>query len=86
MGFDDKVDAYDAGEVIRRYRYKETGLIGQKGETIDSIQYLLNVVVIEIALSSKDHRRYREATGRGESKPPGHAHRTARRVQRRGVL
>ncbi len=47
MGFDATVDAYDAGDsIIVDVAIKETGLfIGQKGETIDAIQYLANVVI-----------------------------------------
>jgi len=63
---------------------KETGLlIGQKGETIDSIQYLLNVVVYEIALSSKDHRRYRGLPAE-ESQKPSRAWRTDRQARPAG--
>jgi spoIIIJ-associated protein len=47
MGFDATVDVYDAGDAIAvDVVTKETGLfIGQKGETIDSIQYVLNAAV-----------------------------------------
>lgn len=85
MGFDATVDAYDAGEVIRvDIGTKETGLlIGQKGETIDSIQYLINVVVYKerpfikrITLDTEGYRQRRVEALQGM------AHRTARRAQR----
>lgn len=85
MGFDATVDAYDAGEVIRvDVATKETGLlIGQKGETIDSIQYLLNVAVYKnrpfIKRIIVDTEGYRQ---RRVEAIQGMAHRTARRVQR----
>lgn len=85
MGFDAMVDAYDAGEVVRvDIATKETGLlIGQKGETIDSIQYLLNVAVYRdrpfvkrIVVDTEGYRQRRVEALQGM------AHRTARRVQR----
>lgn len=85
MGFDATVDAYDAGEVIKvDIATKETGLlIGQKGETIDAIQYLLNVVVYKdrqfLKRITVDTEGYRQ---RRVEALQGMAHRTARRVQR----
>jgi spoIIIJ-associated protein len=85
MGFDATVDAYDAGESIKvDVATKETGLfIGQKGETIDAIQYLLNVAVYKVHPFSKriivDSEGYRQ---RRVEAIQGMAHRTARRVMR----
>ena len=85
MGLNATVDAYDAGDVIAvDVATKETGLfIGQKGETIDAIQYLLNVAVYKnrpfvkrIVVDSEGYRQRRiEAI-------QGMAHRTARRALR----
>ena len=85
MGLDATVDAYDAGDVIAvDVATKETGLfIGQKGETIDAIQYLLNVAIYKnrpfakrIVVDSEGYRQRRiEAI-------QGMAHRTARRALR----
>ena len=85
MGLDATVDAYDAGDVIAvDVATKETGLfIGQKGETIDAIQYLLNVAIYKnrpfakrIVVDSEGYRKRRiEAI-------QGMAHRTARRALR----
>jgi len=85
MGLDATVDAYDAGDVITvDVSTEETGLfIGQKGETIDAIQYLLNVAVYKnhpfvkrIVVDSEGYRKRRiEAI-------QGMAHRTARRALR----
>ncbi len=87
MGLDARVDAYDAGEVIAvDVALEETGLfIGQKGETIDAIQYLTNVsaykdrdFVKKIVLDSQGYRQRRvEAL-------EGMAHRAARRAARDG--
>ena len=85
MGFDATVDAYDAGEVIQvDIGTKETGLlIGQKGETIDSIQYLANVAVYRerpfIKRITVDTEGYRQ---RRVEALQGMAHRSARRAQR----
>ena len=85
MGFDATVDTYDAGDVIAvDVATKETGLfIGQKGETIDAIQYLLNVAVYKdrpflkkIVIDSQGYRQRRVEAIQGM------AHRTARRVLR----
>lgn len=85
MGIDATIDAYDAGDAIAvDVATKETGLlIGQKGETIDAIQYLLNVAVYKnrpfakrIVVDSEGYRQRRiEAI-------QGMAHRTARRAVR----
>ena len=85
MGFDARVDAYDTGDVvIVDVATKETGLfIGQKGETIDAVQYLLNVAIYKdrpfvkrIVVDSEGYRQRRiEAI-------QGMAHRTARRASR----
>lgn len=85
MGFEARTDVYDAGEVIAvDVTTRETGLcIGQKGETIDALQYLVNVAIYKdrpflkrIVLDSEGYRQRRiEAI-------QGMAHRTARRVVR----
>jgi spoIIIJ-associated protein len=85
MGLNATVDAYDAGDVIAvDVATKETGLfIGQKGETIDAIQYLLNVAIYKnrpfvkrIVVDTGGYRQRRiEAI-------QGMAHRTARRALR----
>ncbi len=85
MGIDARVDVYDAGEYIAvDVAVEETGLfIGQKGETIDALQYLLNVTMYKnreylkrIVIDSEGYRQRRiEAI-------QGMAHRTARRVAR----
>lgn len=85
MGLDATVDAYDAGEVVAvDVATKETGLfIGQKGETIDAIQYLVNVAVYKnrpfvkrIVVDSEGYRQRRVEAIQGM------AHRTARRALR----
>jgi spoIIIJ-associated protein len=85
MGIEATIDAHDAGDAIAvDVITKETGLfIGQKGETIDAIQYLLNVAVYKnrpfakrIVVDSEGYRQRRiEAI-------QGMAHRTARRAVR----
>lgn len=85
MGLHATIDAYDAGDVIYvDVATKETGLfIGQKGETIDAIQYLLNVVTYKNRPFSKrivvDSEGYRQ---RRIEAIQGMAHRTARRATR----
>ena len=85
MGFDGMVDAYDAEEVIRvNFATVQTGLlIGQKGETIDAVQYLLNLAVYKDRPFLKrivaDTEGYRQ---RRVEAIQGMAHRTARRAQR----
>jgi spoIIIJ-associated protein len=85
MGLDATVDAYDMGNVIAvDVATRETGLfIGQKGETIDAIQYLLNVAVYKdrpfvkrIVVDSEGYRQRRVEAIQGM------AHRTARRALR----
>jgi spoIIIJ-associated protein len=85
MGFDATVDVYDAGDTIAvDVATKETGLfIGQKGETIDSIQYLLNAAVYKdrpfvkrIIVDSEGYRQRRVEAIQGM------AHRIARRAVR----
>lgn len=87
MGLDATVDAYDSGEVISvDVATEETGLfIGQKGETIDAIQYLLNVTIYKnrpfakrIVVDSEGYRQRRVEAIQGM------AHRTARRALREG--
>jgi len=84
-GFDATVDAYDAGEVITvDVATKETGLlIGQKGETIDAIQHLLNISVYRdrpfVKRMIVDSEGYRQ---RRVEALQGMAHRTARRALR----
>lgn len=87
MGLDATVDAYDSGEVISvDVATEETGLfIGQKGETIDAIQYLLNVAIYKnrpfakrIVVDSEGYRQRRVEAIQGM------AHRTARRALREG--
>lgn len=85
MGIDGRVDVYDAGDYIAAdVNAVETGLfIGQKGETIDSLQYLVNVAMAKrhgftkrIILDSEGYRQRRiEAL-------QGMAHRSARRALR----
>ena len=85
MGINATIDVHNAGDAIAvDVITKETGLfIGQKGETIDAIQYLLNVVVYKdhpfakrIVVDSEGYRQRRiEAI-------QGMAHRTARRAVR----
>ncbi len=85
MSFDATVDAHDSGdEIVVDVVTEEAGLfIGQKGETIDAIQHLLNVVVHRkrpfakrIVVDSEGYRQRRiEAL-------QGMAHRTARRALR----
>jgi spoIIIJ-associated protein len=85
MGFDGMVDAYDAEEVIQvDFATGQTGLlIGQKGETIDAVQYLLNLAVYKdrpfIKRIVADTEGYRQ---RRVEAIQGMAHRTARRAQR----
>lgn len=85
MGFEATVDTYDGGDsVVVDVATKEVGLfIGQKGETIDAVQYLVNVSVYRerpfvkrIVVDSEGYRQRRiEAI-------QGMAHRMARRAVR----
>ena len=85
MGLHATVNAYDAGDTIYvDVDTKETGLfIGQKGETIDAIQYLLNVATYKNHPFSKrivvDSEGYRQ---RRVEAIQGMAHRIARRAMR----
>ena len=85
MGLDATVDAHDAGDaLVVEVATKETGLfIGQKGETIDAIQYLLNVAIYKdrpfvkrLLVDSEGYRQRRVEAIQGM------AHRTARRAVR----
>jgi spoIIIJ-associated protein len=87
MGFDARVDVYDADEFIAvDVLPGDPGLfIGQKGETIDALQHLLNIsayrereFVKRIVLDSEGYRQRRiEAV-------QGMAHRMARKAHREG--
>lgn len=85
MGFDATVDAYDAGEVIKvDISTGETGLlIGQKGETIDAVERIINLVIYKnrpfLKRITVDTEGYRQ---RRVEALQGMAHRTARRAQR----
>jgi len=82
---DARLDIYDAGEFVAvDVATEEAGLfIGQKGETIDALQYLLNVAVYRdrpfakrITLDSEGYRQRRTEALQGM------AHRSARRAAR----
>ncbi len=85
MGFESRIDVYDAGSFIATdVTSDNTALfIGQKGETIDALQYLINTAVYRkrpflkrIVLDAEGYRQRRiEAI-------QGMAHRTARRAVR----
>jgi len=87
MGFESRIDVYDAGGFIAvDVASDSTGLfIGQKGETIDAVQYLVNAAVYRkrpfvkrIVLDAEGYRQRRiEAI-------QGIAHRTARKAVREG--
>lgn len=85
MGLDATIDAYEAGDVIAvDVATKETGLfVGRKGETIDAVQYLSNVVVYKNRIFTKkivvDSEGYRQ---RRVEALQGMAHRAARRALR----
>lgn len=85
MDVDARIDTYDAGDVIAvDIASEETGLIiGQKGETIDALQLLVNVAAYKdhefskrIVLDSEGYRQRRVEAIQGM------AHRTARKVVR----
>jgi spoIIIJ-associated protein len=85
IGLDARIDVYDAGEFIAvDVASGQAGLfIGQKGETIDALQYLVNVAtyksrafVKRIVLDSEGYRQRRVEAIQGM------AHRTARRAVR----
>lgn len=87
MGFDARVDVYDTEEFVAvDVSPGDPGLfIGQKGETIDALQHLINISVYKerefvkrIVLDSEGYRQRRiEAV-------EGMAHRMARRATREG--
>lgn len=85
MGFEGRVDVYDAGDFIAAdVAPDHTALfIGQKGETIDALQYLVNAIVYRKRQYSKrvilDAEGYRQ---RRVEALQGMAHRTARRAVR----
>lgn len=85
MGLDSRVDVYDTGDYIAvDISTDHTALlIGQKGETIDSLQYLVNASVYRdreflkrIVLDSEGYRQRRVEAIQGM------AHRTARKSVR----
>lgn len=85
MGFDARIDVYDASEFIAlNVTTGETGLfIGQKGETIDALQYLLNVAIYKdrdyfkrVIVDSEGYRQRRVEAVQGM------AHRMARKAVR----
>lgn len=87
MGFEPKVDVYDAGDYVAvDVTPDNTALfIGQKGETIDAVQYLVNAAVYRerpfvkrVVLDAEGYRQRRVEAVQGL------AHRTARRVIREG--
>lgn len=87
MAFDGEVYVRDAGEVVAvDIESEDAGLlIGQKGETIDAVQYLVNVAIYHEHPDAKkvvlDCGGYRE---RRIKAVQGMAHRTAKRVLREG--
>lgn len=85
MGFEARVEVYDAGGFIAAdVAPDNTGLfIGQKGETIDALQYLVNVAAFRdrpffkrVVLDAEGYRQRRVEALQGM------AHRTARRAVR----
>ena len=87
MGFEARVDVYDAGGFVAAdVAPDNTALfIGQKGETIDALQYLVNAGInknrttrARIVLDAEGYRQRRVEALQGM------AHRTARRVIREG--
>ncbi len=87
MGFEARVDVYDAGGFVAAdVAADNTALfIGQKGETIDALQYLVNAGInknrtarARIVLDAEGYRQRRVEALQGM------AHRTARRVVREG--
>ena len=90
MGFESRIDVYDAGGFVAvDVASDNTALfIGQKGETIDSLQYLVNSAIYRkrpfvkrIVLDAEGYRQRRVEAIQGI------AHRTARRAirERRSV-
>lgn len=87
MGFGSRVDVYDAGDFIAADVVpNNTALfIGQKGETIDALQYLINAGIYKgrpfqkrVVLDAEGYRQRRVEAIQGM------AHRTARRAIREG--
>ncbi len=87
MGFEAKIDVYDAGGFVAvDVSPDNTALfIGQKGETIDALQYLINASLnkgrtsrARIVLDAEGYRQRRVEAIQGM------AHRTARRALREG--
>ncbi len=85
MGFEARVEVYDAGGFVAVDVFTEdTALfIGQKGETIDALQYLINASVnrtrtsrVRIALDAEGYRQRRVEALQGM------AHRSARKALR----
>ena len=85
MGFEARVEVYDAGGFIAAdVAPDNTALfIGQKGETIDALQYLINVAAFRerrffkrVVLDAEGYRQRRVEAIQGM------AHRTARRAAR----
>ncbi len=85
MGFDARVDVYDAGGYVAvDVAPDNTALfIGQKGETIDALQYLINAGInkqrtsrVRIVLDAEGYRQRRVEALQGM------AHRTARKALR----
>jgi spoIIIJ-associated protein len=85
MDFEARVEVYDAGGFIAAdVAPDNTGLfIGQKGETIDALQYLVNVAAFRdrpffkrVVLDAEGYRQRRVEALQGM------AHRTARRAVR----
>jgi spoIIIJ-associated protein len=90
MGFESRIDVYDAGGFVAvDVTSDNTALfIGQKGETIDALQYLVNAAIYRkhpfvkrIVLDAEGYRQRRVEAIQGI------AHRTARRAirERRSV-
>ena len=85
MGFESRIEVYDAGGFIAAdVAPDNTALfIGQKGETIDALQYLVNVAAFKerpffkrVVLDAEGYRQRRVEAIQGM------AHRTARRAVR----
>lgn len=85
MGFDARLDVYDAGGFVAAdVAPDNTALfIGQKGETIDALQYLVNASVnrtrtsrVRVVLDAEGYRQRRVEALQGM------AHRTARKALR----
>lgn len=85
MGFDARVDVYDAGGFVAAdVAPDNTALfIGQKGETIDALQYLVNASInrtrtsrVRVVLDAEGYRQRRVEALQGM------AHRTARKALR----